>query len=140
MSRPDLAAYRMARAKDILTEAQDALKQKRFALAVNRSYYAMFASARALLAMRDLDGSKHSGVISLFNRNVVKTGEFPAEVAKMLAKAKDIREEADYRDFADIGDDDAREQMRSARRFVAEAEKALSRMAESTEGPRRGGK
>jgi len=140
VSRPDLAGYRMARAKDILKEAQDALKQKHFALAVNRSYYAMFTSARALLAMRDLDSSKHSGVISLFNRNLVKTSEFPAEIAKLLAKAKDLREEADYRDFVEISGEDAREQIRNGRRFVAEAEKALSRMAQSEEGPCRGGK
>lgn len=128
MSRPDLAAYRMARAKDILKEAQDALGQKHFALAVNRSYYTMFTCARALLAMKELDSSKHSGVISLFNRNLVKTGEFPAEIAKLLAKAKDLREEADYRDFVEISEEDAKEHLRNARSFVAEAEKALSRM------------
>ncbi|MBU1599651.1 HEPN domain-containing protein [bacterium] len=36
--------------------------------------YAIFSAARALLATKDLDSSKHSGVISLFNQHFVKTG------------------------------------------------------------------
>jgi uncharacterized protein (UPF0332 family) len=35
---------------------------------VNRSYYAMFYSVLALLASRQEETSKHSGVIALFNR------------------------------------------------------------------------
>jgi uncharacterized protein (UPF0332 family) len=39
-----------------------------------RSYYAMFTAARALLATKHLDSSKHTGVVSLFNQHFVKTG------------------------------------------------------------------
>jgi uncharacterized protein (UPF0332 family) len=34
--------------------------------AVNRFYYAAFYVARSLLALRELDSSRHNGVISLF--------------------------------------------------------------------------
>ena len=50
MSRTDLARYRMAKAREILQDAEDALTRRRFMLSVNRSYYAMFTAARALLA------------------------------------------------------------------------------------------
>ena len=47
MSRKALADYRIERAKEILVEAEDTLKQKHYKLSVNRSYYAMFTAAKA---------------------------------------------------------------------------------------------
>jgi uncharacterized protein (UPF0332 family) len=118
----------MDKAKEILTEAEDAFKQNHFGMSVNRSYYAIFTSARALLAMKEMDSSKHSGVISLFNQHIVKAGNFPTEFSKFFREAKEIREDADYGDFVKITGEDARNQIDNAQRFVEEAEKALSRM------------
>jgi len=50
MSRINLAMYRIRKTKDILTEAKDNFDQKHYGLSINRSYYAMFTSARAILA------------------------------------------------------------------------------------------
>lgn len=115
MTRVNLARYRVEKARQTLTEAKDSLDQNHFGMSVNRSYYAMFISARALLALKELDSSKHSGVISLFNQHIVKPGGFSKEFSKFLPKAKDIRENAEG-------------QIDNAERFVAEAEKALFRM------------
>jgi len=128
MSRVNLARYRLEKAKEILIEAEDSFKQRHFSLAVNRSYYAMFTSARALLAMKNLDSSKHSGVISLFNQHLVKLRLFPEEFSKFLQKAKRIRENADYGDFVKITEEDAVEQIDCARKFVAEAKRTLLKM------------
>jgi len=125
MSRVNLAEYRLEKAKEILIEAEDALKQNHFGMSVNRSYYAMFTSARALLALKELDSSKHSGVISLFNQHIVKAGLFPKEFGKFLSKAKDIREDADYGDFVKITEEDAENQLDNAKNFVEEAAKTL---------------
>lgn len=128
MSHVNLAKYRLEKAKEILIEAEDALKQNHFGMSVNRSYYAMFTSAKALLAMKDLDSSKHSGVISLFNQHLVKLRLFPEEFSKFLQKAKRIREDADYGDFVKITQEDAENQIDHARKFVAEAERTLLKM------------
>jgi uncharacterized protein (UPF0332 family) len=53
MSRIKLAIYRMQKAKEILTEARDNLDQKHYGLSINRSYYAMFTTARAFLALKN---------------------------------------------------------------------------------------
>jgi uncharacterized protein (UPF0332 family) len=66
---------------------------------VGRSYYAIFTAARALLATKRLDSSKHSGVIALFNQYFVKSGEVRKEASKWLERAKLYREQADYGDF-----------------------------------------
>ena len=88
MSRKALADYRIERAKEILVEAEDTLKQKHYKLSVNRSYYAMFTSAKALLALKEKDSAKHSGVISLFNKYIIKSNLFPKKLSKYLPKAK----------------------------------------------------
>ena len=133
MSRVELAKYRIQKARGILIEAKDNFDQGHYGLSINRSYYAMFASARALLALKELDSSKHSGVISLFNQYIVKTGYFPKEQSKFLLKAKDIREKADYGDFIEITEKDAQMQIERAKKFVEEAEKTMQQM-ENKEG------
>jgi uncharacterized protein (UPF0332 family) len=125
MSRTDLARYRMEKAGEILQDAEDALVKRRFMLSVNRSYCAMFTSARALLALEEKDSSKHSGVISLFNRWVVKPGNFPKDVSRFFLKAKDLREDADYGDFVKITEEDAQIQFERASKFCEEAKKRL---------------
>ena len=91
----------------------------------------MFTSAKALLALKELDSSKHSGVITLFNQYLVKSGYFPKELSKFLLKAKDIREEADYGDFVEITKKDAQLQIERAKKFVEEAEKIMQNVIEN---------
>jgi len=128
MSREKLATYRMQKAKEILIEAKDSLTNKHYGLSVNRSYYAMFTSARTLLALKEMDSSKHSGVIALFNQHIIKTGHFPREISKFLPRAKDIREDADYGDFVEITEEDAQTQLERAKKFVEEAEVTMQKM------------
>jgi len=123
--RIELAKYRLNKAKEILKESEDSLKQKHFALSTNRSYYAMFTSARALLSLKEKDSSKHSGVITLFNQYIIKPGIFPREYSKFLRGAKRIREDADYGDFVEITEEDAQTQIKRAKKFVEEAEKTV---------------
>lgn len=66
--------------------------------AVNRFYYAAFYAARALLSLKGLDASKHSGVISLFHMHFVKTGLMDSPTASALRISFDRRLEGDYGD------------------------------------------
>lgn len=132
MSHVNLAKYRLEKAKEMLKEAEDSFKQRHFSLAVNRSYYAMFTSARALLALKELDSSKHSGVISLFNQHIVKAGLFPTGFSKFLREARGMREDADYGDFVKITQEDAKNQIDHAQKFLEESEKTLLKMMQGT--------
>ncbi|MEW6681148.1 MAG: HEPN domain-containing protein, partial [bacterium] len=118
MSRINLAKYRIEKAEERLVEAEDSLAKNHYGLSVNRTYYAMFTAARALLALKELDSSKHSGVIALFNQHIVKPGFFSKEIGKLLVKAKDIREDADYGDFVKITKEDAQTQLAYAKEFI----------------------
>ena len=128
MRRINLAKYRIQKAQENLQESEDALEQDHFGMSVNRSYYAMFTSARAILALKELDSSKHSGVIALFSQHIIKPGLFPKELSKFLRKGKRLRENADYGDFVEITKEDAQTQLEHAKEFVGEAENSLQEM------------
>jgi len=49
-----------------------------------------FMVGLALLATRMLGTSKHSGVIGLFGKHFVKTGEFSPEAGRHLREAFDV--------------------------------------------------
>jgi len=84
MRRINLAEYRIEKARENLQESEDALKQDHFGMSANGSCYAMFTSARAILALKELDFSKHSGVIGLFSQHIIRPGLFPKELSKFL--------------------------------------------------------
>ena len=71
---------------------------------MNRVYYAAFYAARALLATRELDSSRHSGVIALFQEHFVRSGLIPADVARALPRAFEKRQTSDYGDFSEPGE------------------------------------
>ena len=63
-----------------------------------------FYAARALLAVRELDSSRHSGVISLFQTQFVKAGLVATEKAKALPRAFEKRQKSDYGFFYSDGE------------------------------------
>ena len=81
-----LAAHRLSRAQDAFAEGDYLLTKNAFMGAVNRFYYSAFYAARALLAIRELDSSRHSGVISLFQKHFVKSGLVSTENKSLAAR------------------------------------------------------
>jgi len=123
----ELSQYRLNDAKEKLEAAIILLENKKYKDSVSRSYYAMFSAARALLATKNLDSSKHSGIISLFNLHFIKNGIVKKECGKLLAKAKDIREEGDYGDFVIVSKEETELQVNNAEKVISEVEKALKK-------------
>ena len=69
-----LAGHRLTRARATLDEATVLLDRALLAGALNRVYYAAFYAARALLALKQVDSARHSGVIALFQEHFVRPG------------------------------------------------------------------
>ena len=113
----DLAKYRLARAKEDLETAVDNLENGKYRASVNRSYYAVFHSIRAVTALDHFDSSKHSGVIAFFNQNYVKPGVFDKELSKMIDSCYRLREKADYDDFYLVAKDEAVLQLEKAEKI-----------------------
>ena len=113
----DLAKYRLVRANEDLETAADNLENGKYRASVNRSYYAVFHSIRAITALDHFDSSKHSGVIAFFNQHYVKTGVFDKELSKMIDSCYRLREKADYDDFYLVAKDEAVQQLEKAKKI-----------------------
>lgn len=119
--------YRMKMAKERLESAKLLLDNGQFKDSIGRSYYAMFTSVRAILALDGQDFSKHAGVISYFQKNYIKTGVFDVKYSKYLSQAFQIRNNTDYADFFIVSVTDAREQYERALDFYNEIAEYISK-------------
>jgi uncharacterized protein (UPF0332 family) len=63
---------------------------------MSRAYYAMFYAASAALLSRNIERSKHSGVIAAFGQHLVKSGPFTVEHQQRLQAAFEDRSEGEY--------------------------------------------
>lgn len=93
-----LINYRLEQAQTALDDARYLLDGQRSPQGIiNRSYYAMFYAAIALLQKIGKIPSKHAGVISLFDTEFVKKGIFPKELSRDFHRAFELRQVSDYR-------------------------------------------
>lgn len=110
----NLVKYRLDTAADKLSVCKLLIDNGRYKDAVNRSYYAMFSSVRALLAAKSIDYSKHTGVIAYFNKEYIKQNIFDVKFSKYLGAAFKVRNSSDYDDFYIVTREQAEEQYQHA--------------------------
>ena len=124
----DLVRYRIQNSKEKLGSAKILLENSKSKDAISRSYYAMFTAARALLATKHLDSSKHTGVVSLFNQHFVKTGIVTKDLGRMLMKGRDLQQDGDYKDFIETSVEEAQDQYNNAEKFIEQIEDILAHL------------
>lgn len=116
-NKKELMQYRLEMAEERLQSAKLLLDNRSYKDSIGRSYYAIFTSVRALLAMDGVDFSKHIGVISYFQKEYIKTGVFEVKYSKYISQAFQIRNNTDYADFYIVSREDAKEQYERAVEF-----------------------
>lgn len=114
----DLAVYRLEKAQSCMEDARILFENGSLAAAANRAYYAVFHSARAVMAIDGEDRKRHSGVIAYFQEHYIKSGVFEKEYSYILQNAFEIRQEADYEDFYVISKDETVRQIENAQKFT----------------------
>ncbi|MBI4832800.1 MAG: HEPN domain-containing protein [Candidatus Lindowbacteria bacterium] len=101
MKEEDIAAlinYRLTQANTSLDDAKYLLDGSRSPQSVvNRSYYAMFYAALALMQKIGKIPAKHTGVVSLFDTEFVLKGVFPLQLSEDFHAAFELRQVADYK-------------------------------------------
>ena len=130
--------------KALMTKADTACASARALLnlgdvdgASNRAYYAMFDAARAALLASDAPvepdiGRTHSGLIGAFGNHLVKNGPISKDMGRLLNRAHEIRQVADY-NGASVEMADAQELVVQAEMFVAAMRNQF--MPDETERP-----
>jgi uncharacterized protein len=113
-----LIQYRLDQASETLREGEILAREGLWHGVINRAYYAMFYATLALTVLRSETISKHSGVISFFDKEFVRTGVFPKEYSRMLHFAFDRRQSNDYGEFSYVDQGEAQEALSEAKSFV----------------------
>ena len=117
-SSMELARYRLGQAVDCLKAAENNLESELYKDALNRSYYCIFHSIRAILALDMFDAKKHSGIISEFHKRYIKTGKFEKRFSAVIRQSFTIRNRSDYEDFYVVLKEDVVRQMSNAKEFM----------------------
>jgi uncharacterized protein (UPF0332 family) len=113
-----LIQHRLENATDTIKQAETLFQNGFFLGVINRAYYAMFYATLALLLSKDMGSAKHKGVISLFDKHFVKTGQADAKWSKILHHAFEKRQWSDYDDWASTDNIEAERILQDARDFV----------------------
>ncbi len=113
----DLESYRLRNAKERLESSKLLFEAGKYKDSINRSYYAIFSSIRAVLAKDKTDFSKHSGVIAYFQKEYIKTEIFDKKYSKYIQSAFQIRNNCDYDDFFIASKQEAEDQYHKAMEF-----------------------
>jgi len=123
-----LVDYRLEQAQTALDDAKYLLDGERSPQSIiNRSYYAMFYAALALIQQLGKIPSKHAGVISLFDTEFVKKGIFQKELSRDFHKAFELRQISDYRTTRPLQRRQAEQMWDKALHFVQAIKEYLKR-------------
>lgn len=118
MSRNDLSIHRINIAEETYKAAEVLYNERFYKDSISRSYYCIFSATRAILALDGIDYSKHSGVISYFQKHYVKEKIFDSNYSDILGKAFLIRNLSDYDDMFIASKEDAGKQIEKSRFFL----------------------
>ncbi|HON80004.1 MAG TPA: HEPN domain-containing protein [Spirochaetota bacterium] len=120
--------YRMRQARETLTDAEGMLRDGYSSRSIiNRSYYVLFYSLLALYVKEEfaLSTSKHAGIITIFDRDYVRTGIFDKKYSRILHMMFDLRQECDYKELSDITEEEASQAVQNAGEFFTAIEKYI---------------
>lgn len=126
--RETLFIYRLKEAEETLQEARRMLEGKFSSRTIiNRAYYSMFYLLLALFLKSDVNikSSKHKGVLSLFDKEFVKTGKIDKRYSEMLHATFDARQEGDYKELIQFSSEEAAGFVERAEEFLTAVRKLI---------------
>jgi uncharacterized protein (UPF0332 family) len=108
----------MERATQMLAVAEHNLAGDFYESSVNRSYYAVFYAASALLVTQEKSMSRHAGVISAFRQRFVKEDILGIEYSDIYGRLLDHRGISDYDLLVSLDKEQAYSDLQDARKFA----------------------
>ena len=110
----DYSKYRITKSREDLESAKYLYNIKAYSAANNRAYYCVFHAVRSVLALDNFDSKKHSGVISKFRENYIKTGILPIDISDAIKETFEVRQDSDYGDMYEATAEETAEQIKNA--------------------------
>jgi len=110
-----------------IASARIDLKEGLFDDAASRAYYAAFHAISAVLAQRGRTFSSHGQLLGAFNREFVKTNEFPPDTYRRLQRLFEDRQTGDYDWAAQIDEETAKQDLEDAEQIIELCRKYLEK-------------
>jgi len=122
-----LIKYRLERTEETFKEALLMQNEKHWNACANRLYYACFYAVSALFAKYGYSSSKHSGIKSLFNQNIIKNKILNKNMGKLYNQLFEARQEGDYVDFVIFDRDLVEPWVPMVKEFIDEIKQLLEK-------------
>jgi uncharacterized protein (UPF0332 family) len=107
------------RARESLRAAESLTRDRCYADAISRAYYAILHAAKAALHVHDVAAESHPAVRRMFGLHLVKPGKIEPQWSAYLVESLDDRLAADYDVEIFFSKEDARSECRRSREFLA---------------------
>jgi len=85
----------------------------------------MFYAVLALLIFEPYTSSKHTGILSYFNKRFIKEGVFPEELGRSINSAFELRQRGDYREYIELSYEQVSPFIKKAREFIGQVRASL---------------
>lgn len=115
------------KSREKLETAQIDFDNKRYNDSVSRSYYAVFHAISAVLLSKGLHFSSHGQTIGAFNKEFIRTRQFPAAFTRMIRKLFKERQMGDYDFESYINANIAQEDIKEAEKILDTCEEYLAK-------------
>ena len=121
-NKETLFTYRLRQADETMQDIDNLIASHSSSLSIiNRSYYAMFYAVLALFIRLEIShtSSKHSGIIAIFDKEIVHKGLMEVSYSRMLHQTFEAHQKFDYKEMVTISFDDAVQTAEKAHDFLA---------------------
>lgn len=122
---PEVRAYVQSAWRALRAAESEFVRGQDYSVVANRSYYAIFYAANAMLATEGLQTSKHLRVMALFRDKFVRTGVFEPAHMRDYVETMKRRHVSDYDLQQAANAEFVRVSIESAQRFTSRVEKYL---------------
>ena len=113
----EYAKYLLEKSRNTLVEAKLLYNGNLLTGSVNRIYYSMFYSVSALMCFYGFSTSKHSGMLSNFNKEVANKGLVDKKYKDFYREMFDMRQKGDY-DVSKFSSEEVKEWLDKAEDFI----------------------
>ncbi|MBR1414517.1 MAG: HEPN domain-containing protein [Prevotella sp.] len=109
-TRSNTVVYRIEKAKKTWDDALFCIEGKRWNMASNRLYYAVFHAVSALLISNNIPANTHRGFLRQMNFHLINNKKLMTpEEGQLVRQLFGMRHEDDYEDFIDITEEQIKE-------------------------------
>ena len=115
------------KSRDSMKVARELHKQGHYNDAASKSYYAVFHALQAILLTKNMSFSKHTAVLSAFNKDFIYKGIFPQEFYKKIVRLFKDRQIGDYEYEKAIEEEASQEDVDDAEMIINAIEEYLKR-------------